>query len=423
MISTSGHDLIPSDAIETLITTLLPKTFLLTPNIPEALRLMNIALDDCPKTLKGLEELAKAVQQLGPKWVLLKGGHSPLNESGSVATTESDSSLVIDILTNGTEMHHFKSPYIPTLNTHGTGCSLASAIAANLALSQPLHSAITNATQYLHTSLSSISTLTTPRIGHGNSPIDHLHGLQTQPFHRNGFVPYCLSLPRVATLWPRYIYHPFVQQLASGSLPISNFRHYLIQDYLFLIQCLRAVKMAAFKARTLHAIKALDIMAKGYTDELDLHIAYCRDFFGLPVEEMEKARETITTTAYTRFVLDLAAGSTPFVMQCAMMPCIYGYGRIARWIKAAAGETVKIPVRGDGVVEEGEVKVFESGNLYWAWVEKYCSEGYDVAVRECRDELETLAVGMGKLEIEEGIRAFERAVEMEIGFWDEGLRG
>ncbi|RPA78069.1 hypothetical protein BJ508DRAFT_416700 [Ascobolus immersus RN42] len=430
MISTSGHDLIPASAIDTLINTLLPQTYLLTPNVPEALRLLGTPdTDSQPHTLEGLEQLAKSVQGLGPRWVLLKGGHAPLTKGLTTAQTEEEREVVVDILTNGKEVHLFRTPYVKTSNTHGTGCSLASAIAANLALISPststsppsLPEVVEKATKYIYTSLMSSLANPSTRIGTGNSPIDHTHGLYTLPYHPSGFVDYCLALPAVEKLWPKYIYHPFVRGIASGSLPIESFRHYLIQDYLFLVQSLRAVKMAGFKSRTLSEIKAFDVMAKGYYDELELHTAYCRDYFGLTLQDLEGAKETMATTAYTRFVLDLAAGSTPFVMQCAMMPCIYGYGRCVAWIKQHAGGVFKIPSpEGSTSVE---VEVYERGNPYWAWVEKYSAPEYDTAVRECREELERMAVGVGRAEMEQGVAAFERAVEMEVGFWEEGLRG
>jgi hydroxymethylpyrimidine kinase/phosphomethylpyrimidine kinase len=123
MISTSGSQLLLSSAVETLKAKLLPRTFLLTPNIPEALLLLSVQ-DSKPSSLSALVDICKKVQALGPKNVLLKGGHLPLAEDNSVAI-HGQGQKVVDIFFDGKDIFQIETPWLDSKNTHGTGCSLA----------------------------------------------------------------------------------------------------------------------------------------------------------------------------------------------------------------------------------------------------------------------------------------------------------
>ena len=123
MFSTSGHALIPQEAIRKLIDKLLPKASVITPNVPEAVQLAGWKSE--PKDLGELRQLAREFLKLGPKWVLLKGGHIPLNDDLKAAATVEERKFVVDVLVNGEEIHEMKRPWIESDSVHGTGCSLA----------------------------------------------------------------------------------------------------------------------------------------------------------------------------------------------------------------------------------------------------------------------------------------------------------
>jgi hydroxymethylpyrimidine kinase/phosphomethylpyrimidine kinase len=127
MVSTSGSQLLPSKAIRELRELLLPQTTILTPNVPEAKLLLEDAgypVED-PKTLDGLKNIARKLQSLGPKYVLVKGGHLPFRTDGTVATTEEEKEVMIDILYGDGEITEIETGYQKSKDTHGTGCSLA----------------------------------------------------------------------------------------------------------------------------------------------------------------------------------------------------------------------------------------------------------------------------------------------------------
>jgi hydroxymethylpyrimidine kinase/phosphomethylpyrimidine kinase len=127
MVSTSGSHLLPESAISTLIEKLLPLTTILTPNLPEAELLLKIAGVDArsPENVDEIVAMAKRIQQLGPKYVLLKGGHLPLTKERLVSKCEEKREIVLNVLVSQDEVTMMESEYLHSKNTHGTGCSLA----------------------------------------------------------------------------------------------------------------------------------------------------------------------------------------------------------------------------------------------------------------------------------------------------------
>ena len=131
MISTSGDLLLQADAREVLIGELLPLALVVTPNLHEAGALAEMAV----ATREDMEEAARRIAKLGPRHVLVKGGH---------LTGEA-----VDILFNGREFTAFSAPRLDSANTHGTGCTFSAAIAAGLAKGRPLPEAVRDAKAYV----------------------------------------------------------------------------------------------------------------------------------------------------------------------------------------------------------------------------------------------------------------------------------
>lgn len=158
MIAKSGDALLQNIAVAALITHILPQASLLTPNLPEAAQLLNRPM---AMTLDEMTDQAHQLIAMGPKAVLMKGGHGV----GGICTD-----LLID--TNGT-VTTFSAPRIDTKNTHGTGCTYAAAIAAFLAQGRPLGEAVNAAHIYLQAAIKAADSL---QIGHGHGPVHHFHG-------------------------------------------------------------------------------------------------------------------------------------------------------------------------------------------------------------------------------------------------------
>lgn len=131
MVSTSGAQLLPHEAIQQLSKHLLPITTVLTPNIPEATLILseNGYCELAQKqilSVSDIESMGRQIQALGPKWVLVKGGHLPFRFDMTIAKAENEKGVVVDVLL-GPEGQVFRvqSPYQSSTSTHGTGCSLA----------------------------------------------------------------------------------------------------------------------------------------------------------------------------------------------------------------------------------------------------------------------------------------------------------
>lgn len=131
MISTSGAQLLPLEAIRELSRHLLPLATIVTPNIPEALLILSENVDAAHAqrvvcSVADVEQLARQILGLGPKWVLVKGGHLPFRSDMTVAQTEEEKQVVVDVLVGPEDqVMRIESPYLASTSTHGTGCSLA----------------------------------------------------------------------------------------------------------------------------------------------------------------------------------------------------------------------------------------------------------------------------------------------------------
>ncbi|EKF9122239.1 bifunctional hydroxymethylpyrimidine kinase/phosphomethylpyrimidine kinase [Vibrio cholerae] len=160
MISTSGHHLLAAEAVETLKRELLPLANLITPNLPEAAVLVGMTQQEWQQNP---QQGIAALRQLDTQAVLLKGGHNHQQ-------MDSD-----DLLIEVDNIYHFRAPRIATKNTHGTGCSLSSAIASYLAQGHALKEAVEKAKQYIHQTILHADQL---KIGQGYGPVHHFYQLQ-----------------------------------------------------------------------------------------------------------------------------------------------------------------------------------------------------------------------------------------------------
>ena len=134
--------------------------------------------------------------------------------------------------------------------------------------------------------------------------------------------------------WQAYIEHPFTNALADGSLAERAFRHYLVQDYLFLIEFARAYAVAVYKALTLADMREAASGLTAILDvEMNLHVKLSADW-GLAAADLEQAPPAVETLAYTRYVLDTGMRGDLLALQVALAPCVIGYAEIARRLAA-----------------------------------------------------------------------------------------
>lgn len=156
MVATSGDRLLSPDAIDALRTKLFPRASLITPNLPEAAALLN---ESIAESGQDIEQQGRRLLAMGCPAVLIKGGHGHGPES-------------TDYLIDASAVIQLAAPRIATGNTHGTGCSLSSAIAAGLAKGRDLETAVRDAKAYVSAAIAAADRLD---VGHGHGPIHHFH--------------------------------------------------------------------------------------------------------------------------------------------------------------------------------------------------------------------------------------------------------
>lgn len=156
MVATSGDRLLAMEAVEALRTKLIPRVSLITPNLPEAAALLN---EPVATSESAIESQGKRLLALGCPAVLVKGGHGEGAES-------------IDYLVGGSGTVALSAPRIATQHTHGTGCSLSSAIAAGLAKGEDMERAVRAAKAWISAAIAAADRFA---VGHGHGPVHHFH--------------------------------------------------------------------------------------------------------------------------------------------------------------------------------------------------------------------------------------------------------
>ncbi len=176
MEAKGGASLLEDDAPNTLMTSLFPLAVLITPNTPEASRLTGLPIESVADCLQAGQSLLAT----GAQAVLVKGGHL-------------EGETVTDVLVSKSGSQRLTAPRLNTTSTHGTGCTLATAIAVGLAQGMPLIEAIRRARSYVQDAIR-----TAPGFGHGHGPLNHMH-LQNRPSAEPAAAP----APNASMRWGR----------------------------------------------------------------------------------------------------------------------------------------------------------------------------------------------------------------------------
>ena len=200
--------------------------------------------------------------------------------------------------------------------------------------------------------------------------------------------------------WDDYIQHDFVKQLAAGTLAPDSFRHYLIQDYLYLIHYTRVMALSVYKSDTLAQMR---VGQAGINAILDMEIAMYLDFchhWGIALEEVENAPESAVTIAYSRYILDAAMSGSLAELYAAIAPCLMGYGEIGKSIKE---------------------QDFIADNPYQPWIDVFSSDDFQVITAQNEAQINTLLADASPAQADKFQRLFNTAARMEVNFWQQAL--
>ncbi len=203
-------------------------------------------------------------------------------------------------------------------------------------------------------------------------------------------------------VWDGYVAHDFVRALGRGTLPEAAFRHFLIQDYLFLIHFARAHALAGFKATHLADIRAAAASVSAIVDvEMPLHVAYCATW-GIAEADMAAAPEAMETMAYTRFALERGLAGDLLDLQVALAPCLVGYGE-----------------SGERLLADPSTRL--DGNPYAEWIAAYTGAEYRAAVVQAIAMLDRLGREHGgDARYPALLATFVAASRLETAFWEMG---
>ncbi|KAJ3371787.1 hypothetical protein HDU91_004932 [Kappamyces sp. JEL0680] len=397
MVATTGASLLSRDAAAIFSDAIVPLAYVITPNLPEALVLIGDSrkVSDI-KSIADLKSIAVALSKKGPPVVVLKGGHIPFTEDGcavdlaNVSDYQKMGLYVYDLIYRDGEFEVIRNHYIFTQNTHGTGCTLSAAITAHLALGLErtclwltlATAAIKQAIDYVHLAIE----FSFP-VGAGAGPLNHFHGFEhrmvptkslTNPF------PFTSILLRAcADEWREYVHHPFVLGIKDGSLPRECFEHFIKQDFHYLLSYARAHGIGVYKAKSFHQASAF---AK----------IYCKSW-GISIKDMQATKESMACVAYTRYVIDIGHSGKLIELQCALAPCLLGYGDIGRLLY-------------------NDPSTKKAGNPYWSWVENYAKKDFQDAVALGRDSLEEAVAELqpSSSQLDELIEIFRKASRLEF---------
>ncbi len=203
--------------------------------------------------------------------------------------------------------------------------------------------------------------------------------------------------------WKSYAEHEFVEQMGNGTLAKESFQHYLVQDYLFLIQFARAYALAIYKSRNLTEMRGCLEGLKAILDtEMQLHLKLCAEW-GLDEAAIKKSPEAKSTIAYTRYVLEAGQAGDILDLFVALSPCMIGYAEIGTRLS-------KLP---NGQPED---------NPYTVWISEYASDGYQEVATGAGRLLDTLAeTSFTEARYPRLLEWVRQAARLEAEFWTMGM--
>jgi thiaminase/transcriptional activator TenA len=204
--------------------------------------------------------------------------------------------------------------------------------------------------------------------------------------------------------WRAYTEHPFTNGLADGSLADAAFRHYLVQDYLFLIEFARAYALAVYKSPRLADMREAASGLSAILDvEMNLHVKLCAGW-GLSPDDLERAPPAVEMLAYTRYVLDAGMRGDLLALKVALAPCVIGYAEIGTRLAAMPDAQA-------------------ATNPYRVWIAEYAGAPYQEVAANARAHLDALAERYVTPAREaELIAIFREATRLEADFWEMGWR-
>ncbi|WP_378145094.1 bifunctional hydroxymethylpyrimidine kinase/phosphomethylpyrimidine kinase [Cnuibacter sp. UC19_7] len=377
MVATSGDRLL-DDTAEQALRDLLSRADVVTPNIPE---LAILAGEDVAEEWPGVLAQAVRVSERHGVIVLAKGGHLAGDEVPDALVDARDGTATVA---------EFAGARIHATNTHGTGCSLSSAIATRYVRSKDWGVAVAESKRWLAESIREGADLD---VGSGRGPVSHFAGL----WARGGFDTRPLPTEVQAEWWEhiRGIREgiddlPFVRALGDGGLDRGAFVWYLAQDAIYLREYSRVLAVASSLAPTTAEQAFWAQSAHGaVAAELQLHESWVSE------DDLRDAHPSETTTAYLDHLHAVASRGDYAVLIAAVLPCFWLYHDVGTRLHPLS----------------------HAEHPYRSWLDTYADTAFEVSTRRAIELAMAAAAGQGAERREAMREAFRRSAELEHAFF------
>ncbi|MCM3441632.1 thiaminase II [Metabacillus halosaccharovorans] len=203
---------------------------------------------------------------------------------------------------------------------------------------------------------------------------------------------------KVKLIWEQNHAHPFVQGMGDGTLAKEKFRFYMIQDYLYLIEYAKVFALGAVKATDVKTMaRFAELLHSTLNEEMELHRQYAKKF-GITTQELEEAKPSPTTLAYTHYMLHVSQNGTLAELVAALLPCMWSYWEI-----------------GKDLAKKKEACDHE---LYGEWITMYASAEFGQLATWCIDLMDEHAKGKPEPELRKLEEIFLNTTRFEYMFWD-----
>lgn len=445
MVSTSGSDLFDADAMQVCTDKIIKQAYLVTPNFIEATSLLKIKLGEdnySEPRIESIDDFSKFVinlqQQLGCENILVKGGHIPWDKRTQKPFTgnfevDKDHIQLIDVLyqSKTDSVVIYESEFIFTKDTHGTGCTLSSSIAANIAKGLTLEQSLPLSINYIHKAIISLQS----PLGHGHGPLNHTvspekgqlkvvapdsnqvgkhiireHGTSLQYFKQH---------PIISSNWKKYTQHQFIYDIAQNKLPFPRFLYFLKQDFYYLVNYAQVHGLAASVAPNYLQIHSESFIIESVIKEISKHKEKLQKKFDIDYDNADLDVELQPGKAcldYCNYLLEIGRREDFLGIKVALAPCLHGYYEAAVLAtKVKNQEDAKL-----GVLEsDGEAKVYEE------WIKDYDSDWYLAAYNDGIKALDELFedTEISSERLEELVDIFNKVTILEVNFWSEVTTG
>ncbi|MCY9659229.1 thiaminase II [Paenibacillus chondroitinus] len=207
---------------------------------------------------------------------------------------------------------------------------------------------------------------------------------------------------RLQPVWRRNHAHPFVQGMGDGTLDLEKFRFYMIQDYVYLKDYAKLFALGAVKSDDLAVMgKFAALLDSTLNEEMSLHRAYAARF-GITEEELEQAKPSPITLAYTHYMLHTAQNGSLAELTAALLPCMWSYSEIGKELSRLTGAS--------------------EHSYYGDWIKMYSSEEFGELAQWCIGLLDQLAEGKPEAELNRLEEIFLNTTRYEYMFWEMAYR-